>query len=202
MVAYFFTILGLSAPLVSTIGQNSKGAKKQVSFVRCKVPSVCPLTYSYGTIHQNPFVHIHVFYEGDAWIVSNNKQTQGVRTVWWEDDASGAAVCLLDQSLLPQEVVYLRLKHEQEVADAIRALKVRGAPAIGVAAAFGLALSIRRLIQEQDGSLSLSAAQQHVHAVGELLSETRPTAVNLFWAIERMLLCADVAINNHASLQD
>ena len=202
MVAYFFTILELSAPLVSTIGQNSKGAKKQVPFVKCKVPSVCPLTYSYGTIHQNPFVHIHVFYEGDAWIVSNNKQTQGVRTVWWEDDASGAAVCLLDQSLLPQEVVYLRLKHEQEVADAIRALKVRGAPAIGVAAAFGLALSIRRLIQEQDGSLSLSAAQQHVHAVGELLSETRPTAVNLFWAIERMLLCADVAINNHASLQD
>lgn len=134
--------------------------------------------------------------------MSNNKQTQGVRTVWWEDDASGAIVCLLDQSLLPQEVVYLRLKHEQEVADAIRALKVRGAPAIGVTAAFGLALSIRRLIQEQDGSLSLSAAQQHVHAVGELLSETRPTAVNLFWAIERMLLCADVAINNHASLQD
>jgi len=202
MVAYFFTILGLSAPLVSTIGQNSKEAKKQVSFVGCKVPSVCPLTHSYGTIHQNPFVHIHVFYEGDAWIVSNNKQTQGVRTVWWEDDASGAVVCLLDQSLLPQEVVYLRLKHEQEVADAIRALKVRGAPAIGVTAAFGLALSIRRLIQEQDGSLSLSAAQQHVHAVGELLSETRPTAVNLFWAIERMLLCADVAIDNHASLQD
>jgi methylthioribose-1-phosphate isomerase len=146
--------------------------------------------------------HLRIINEGDAWIVSDNKQTQGVRTVWWEDGASGAAVCLLDQSLLPQEVVYLRLKHEQEVADAIKTLKVRGAPAIGVAAAFGLALSLRRLMQEQDGALSLSAAQQHVHAIGELFSKTRPTAVNLFWAIERMLLCADIAIDNHATLQD
>jgi len=134
--------------------------------------------------------------------VSDNKRTQGVRTVWWEDDASGAVVCLLDQSLLPQEVVYLRLKHEQEVAEAIKTLKVRGAPAIGVAAAFGLALSLRRLMQEQDGSLSPIAAQQHVHSVGELFSKTRPTAVNLFWAIERMLLCTDIAIDTHPSLQD
>ncbi len=134
--------------------------------------------------------------------MSDNKQTQGVRTVWWEEDASGAAVCLLDQSLLPQQVVYLRLKHEQEVADAIKSLKVRGAPAIGVTAAFGLALSLCRLMREKDGALSLATAQQHVHAVGALLGQTRPTAVNLFWAIERMLLCADVAIENHCSLQD
>ena len=82
--------------------------------------------------------------------MSDRKQTQGVRTVWWEEDASGAAVRLLDQSQLPQQVVYLRLTHEQEVAEAIKSLKVRGAPAIGVTAAFGLALSLHRLLQEQD----------------------------------------------------
>ncbi len=134
--------------------------------------------------------------------MSDRKQTQGVRTVWWEEDASGAAVCLLDQSLLPQQVVYLRLTHEQQVAEAIHSLKVRGAPAIGVTAAFGLALSLRRLLQEQDGVPSLNAIQQHLQSVSELLVQTRPTAVNLFWAIERMQSCAELAINDHCSPQD
>jgi methylthioribose-1-phosphate isomerase len=134
--------------------------------------------------------------------VSDRKQTQGVRTVWWEEGASGAVVCLLDQSLLPQEVVYLRLTHEQEVAEAIKTLKVRGAPAIGVTAAFGMALSLRRLIKEEDGSLSLIAIQQHLRSVGELLVQTRPTAVNLFWAIDRMQLCADLAINDHCAPEE
>ncbi len=131
--------------------------------------------------------------------MSDRKQTQGVRTVWWEESASGAAVCLLDQSLLPQEVVYRRLTHEQEVAEAIKTLKVRGAPAIGVTAAFGMALSLRRFIKEEDGALSLIAMQQHLRSVGELLVQTRPTAVNLFWAIDRMQLCADLAINDHCA---
>ncbi len=134
--------------------------------------------------------------------MSDRKQTQGVRTVWWEEDASGAAVCMLDQSLLPQQAVYLRLTHEQQVAEAIHSLKVRGAPAIGVTAAFGLALSLRRLLQEQDGVPSLDAIQQHLQSVGELLVQTRPTAVNLFWAIERMQSCAELAINDHCSPQD
>jgi methylthioribose-1-phosphate isomerase len=134
--------------------------------------------------------------------VSDRKQTQGVRTVWWEEDTSGAAVCLLDQSLLPQQVVYLRLTHEQQVAEAIKSLKVRGAPAIGVTAAFGLALSLCRLLQEQNGVPSLIAIQQHLHSVGEMLVQTRPTAVNLFWAIERMQLLTELAINDHCSPQD
>jgi methylthioribose-1-phosphate isomerase len=133
--------------------------------------------------------------------VSDRKQTQGVRTVWWEEDASGEAVCLLDQSLLPQQVVYLRLTHEQQVAEAIHSLKVRGAPAIGVTAAFGLALSLRRLLQEQDGVPSLNTIQRHLQSVSELLVQTRPTAVNLFWAIERMQSCAELAINDHCSPQ-
>src|SRR5258708_12459561 len=88
-------------------------------------------------------------------MMSDNEQTQGVRTVWWEDDAHSAAVYLLDQSLLPQEVHYLRLTHENEVANAIKTLKVRGAPAIGVTAAFGMALSLYRLLREQPAATTL-----------------------------------------------
>src|SRR5437879_3327177 len=127
-------------------------------------------------------------------IMSDNEQTQGVRTVWWEDDAHGAAVYLLDQSLLPQEVHYLRLTHENEVANAIKTLKVRGAPAIGVTAAFGMALSLYRLLSEQEDAATLIQAQQHLREVGSMLSRTRPTAVNLFWAIERMQACVDSGI--------
>ena len=134
--------------------------------------------------------------------MSDRKQTQGVRTVWWEEDASGAALRLLDQSRLPQQVVYLRLTHEREVAEAIKSMKVRGAPVIGVTAAFGMALSLRRLLQEQNAALTLDAMQQHLRTIGALLVQTRPTAVNLFWAIDRMQLCAELAINDHCSPRD
>src|SRR2546425_780813 len=132
--------------------------------------------------------------------MSVNKQTQGVRTVWWEEDAHGVAVCLLDQSLLPHEVLYLRLTSEQEVADAIKTLKVRGAPAIGVTAAFGMALAIYRLIQERGETLTLAQAREHLHNVDVLLTRTRPTAVNLFWAVERMQDCARQAIEEQYTL--
>jgi len=132
--------------------------------------------------------------------MSVNKQTQGVRTVWWEEDTYSVAVCLLDQSLLPHEVLYLRLTTELEVADAIKTLKVRGAPAIGVTAAFGMALALCRLIRERGEALTLTQAQEHLQSVGVLLSRTRPTAVNLFWAIERMELCARHAIEEQCTL--
>lgn len=124
---------------------------------------------------------------------------QRVRTVWWENDAFGpqhAAVCLVDQSLLPQQVVYLRLDHEQQVADAITLLKVRGAPAIGVTASFGLVLALFRLYRERGSDLPLSEAQAHLQSVAALLSRTRPTAVNLFWALERIQQRAQQAISN------
>jgi methylthioribose-1-phosphate isomerase len=121
------------------------------------------------------------------------------KTVWWEEDEQGVAVCLVDQSLLPQEVSYLRLRHEQQVADAIASLKVRGAPAIGVTAAFGMALALYRLLRDQqpDTGSVLSTAEMlaHLQAAGDLLSRTRPTAVNLFWAIERMLHRADQIVS-------
>lgn len=129
---------------------------------------------------------------------------QRVRTVWWEEDAEGDAVCIIDQSLLPQDVVYLRLRHEQQVADAIMTLKVRGAPAIGVTAAFGMALALHRLVEEhrqERRELPLEEVREHMHLVGDLLSSTRPTAVNLFWAIERMQQCVARAIDKQAPPQ-
>lgn len=114
-----------------------------------------------------------------------------VRTVWWEEDEQGAAVCLLDQTQLPQTVTYLHLSHEQEVAEAIVTLKVRGAPAIGVTAAFAMALAAWRFLHEQGEAATTASLYAHVYSSGQMLSRTRPTAVNLFWAIERMQHRAD-----------
>jgi methylthioribose-1-phosphate isomerase len=136
-------------------------------------------------------------------MMSDNQQ-QRVRTVWWEEDAEGVAVCIVDQSLLPQNVIYLRLRHEQQVADAITTLKVRGAPAIGVTAAFGMALAVYRLLEERSRvgqELTLEETQEHIRAVGQMLSRTRPTAVNLFWAIERMQQCVTRTLAEHVSPQ-
>ncbi len=129
-------------------------------------------------------------------IVDKNQHLNqtGIRTVWWEEEENGhqAYVCLLDQSLLPQQEVILRLTHEAEVATAIKTLKVRGAPAIGVTAAFGMALALFRLLQAQGANVTVEQAYMHVQAVGLLLRGTRPTAVNLAWAVERMLRCASL----------
>ena len=85
---------------------------------------------------------------------------------------TGATLELLDQRLLPERIEYLPCGSAPEVAQAIRDMVVRGAPAIGCAAAFGVALAAR------DG--------QELEAAFEVLARSRPTAVNLFWALERM----------------
>ncbi|GHO45342.1 S-methyl-5-thioribose-1-phosphate isomerase [Ktedonospora formicarum] len=120
-------------------------------------------------------------------------QSQWQRTVWWEEDAQGAIVCLLDQSVLPLQMSVLRLRHEHEVAEAITSLRVRGAPAIGVTAAFGMALAAHRLWHEQGAESPLESAYRSLMQVEALLRATRPTAVNLFWALERMLACLHTA---------
>ncbi|MEE9274730.1 MAG: S-methyl-5-thioribose-1-phosphate isomerase [bacterium] len=88
---------------------------------------------------------------------------------------------LIDQTRLPGEEVYLECRTEEEVAEAIRAMVVRGAPAIGVAAAYGMAMAAARR-----ADLSPEEIRAALDAAGERLAATRPTAVNLFWAIERM----------------
>lgn len=100
-----------------------------------------------------------------------------VPTVEWKD----GAVRLIDQSRLPETIAFLDCRDSQAVADAIRTLKVRGAPAIGVTAAMGVALGAQAVTATDYPSFA-----QAVLRICDDLAATRPTAVNLFWAIERM----------------
>src|SRR6185312_4094527 len=90
-------------------------------------------------------------------------------------------VVMIDQRKLPSEEVYVRCKTAAEVARAIKTMVIRGAPAIGVAAAMGIALGVRR--STATGTQKLAG---EFYKICELMAATRPTAVNLFWAIERM----------------
>ena len=99
-----------------------------------------------------------------------------VPTVKWDGDA----VLMIDQRLLPGEQVFLRCRDHREVAEAIRGMAIRGAPAIGVAAALGLALGARSTAAEGE------VLRGEFEGMCRDLAATRPTAVNLFWAIERM----------------
>jgi len=91
------------------------------------------------------------------------------------------AVVMIDQRKLPAQELYVRCKTAAEVARAIKTMVIRGAPAIGVAAAMGIALGMRK--SKATGTQKFAA---EFHKICELMASTRPTAVNLFWAIERM----------------
>lgn len=92
----------------------------------------------------------------------------------------GEALHLLDQRALPLDVRYEVCRTAEETARAIKSLVVRGAPAIGVAAAFGVALAARRAVE------SGAAMDEALRAAHQVLAASRPTAVNLFWALEQM----------------
>ena len=94
-----------------------------------------------------------------------------IETIQWTD----SGVVMIDQTRLPREEIYVTCTDYKQVADAIRSMVIRGAPAIGVAAAMGIALGMQQ---------AESAAE--FDQICETLARTRPTAVNLFWAIERM----------------
>src|SRR5918996_5847901 len=98
-------------------------------------------------------------------------------TIDWQGDA----IVMVDQRKLPGQEIYLRCRSAQEVAKAIRTMVIRGAPAIGVAAAMGIALGMRR--SSAKGTKQYTVEFQRIC---ELMAATRPTAVNLFWAIDRM----------------
>src|SRR3954467_9913143 len=93
----------------------------------------------------------------------------------------GDVVVMIDQRKLPVQEVYVRCKTAPEVARAIKTMVIRGAPAIGVAAAMGIALGMRK--SKATGTQKFAAEFQNVC---DLMAGTRPTAVNLFWAIDRM----------------
>ena len=106
--------------------------------------------------------------------------TQTPRTIAWIGDTNGH-VRLLDQTLLPTQIVYRDCRTVEEIWEAIRNLRVRGAPAIGIAAAMGVVLGMHK------GDVGASDDDlQRLREVTTYLRISRPTAVNLFWALERM----------------
>jgi methylthioribose-1-phosphate isomerase len=100
-----------------------------------------------------------------------------IKTIEWTADG----VRFIDQTKLPTEEVYVVCRNYQEVADAIRNMVVRGAPAIGVAAAMGIAIGIK-----QSPAQDIPALRKEMEQICRRIGDTRPTAVNLFWASRRM----------------
>ena len=115
------------------------------------------------------------------------------RTVAWDN----GKVVFIDQTKLPGKVSYARCSSYHEVADCIRKMVVRGAPAIGVAAAMGVALAGAASKAKRVSDL-ISELQT---AIAEL-RQTRPTAVNLFWGLDRMLAVAQSAGKSVAAMKD
>ncbi|MEJ2007338.1 MAG: S-methyl-5-thioribose-1-phosphate isomerase [Acidobacteriota bacterium] len=99
------------------------------------------------------------------------------KTIEWTSEG----VRMIDQTLLPGKEVYPTYKTYGEVAEAIRSMVIRGAPAIGVAAAMGVALGVKN-----SGAQSVAELQNEFETIAKTISTTRPTAVNLFWAVKRM----------------
>ncbi len=101
-----------------------------------------------------------------------------VETILW----TGDSVRIIDQTRLPTELIYLDCRDVETMAEAIESLRIRGAPAIGIAAAYGVVLGVR----DVSSGDSWEAFEQALHSSIDRLARTRPTAVNLFWALDRM----------------
>ncbi|MCX7982848.1 MAG: S-methyl-5-thioribose-1-phosphate isomerase [Syntrophales bacterium] len=101
-----------------------------------------------------------------------------IKPIFWDDEKG---IIILDQRALPREEKYLTLKNIEEVAEAIRNLAIRGAPAIGIAAAMGVALGFK-----MSSPKNKKEAENIFQHLCRIITQSRPTARNLFWAIERM----------------
>ena len=118
-----------------------------------------------------------------------------LKTIEWIPDRPKTLVPghirMIDQTKLPAELVYLETADAQELWRAIKTLQVRGAPAIGVAAAMGIVIAVQ-------GSAAKTGAElvQEVNRAADYLAQSRPTAINLFWALERMKKIAAAAMNH------
>ncbi len=116
-----------------------------------------------------------------------------MRTIEWKD----GLVVIVDQTKLPNEVVWVEMKSSDDVASAIKTMKLRGAPLIGVAAAYGLALTAFHSKAERREEL-----MKELEIAAELLRKTRPTAVNLFWAIKRVMKKARETLGTKEALAE
>jgi methylthioribose-1-phosphate isomerase len=99
---------------------------------------------------------------------------------------------LLDQRMLPHETIYLQTQSFEDVAKMIKEMVVRGAPAIGISAAYGMLLAAIEL-KQKGLSIQTSAGQSFLANAHTILAQSRPTAVNLFWALDRMKHCLEMA---------
>src|SRR5690242_5923684 len=102
--------------------------------------------------------------------------SSSIRTVEW----TGSAVRLIDQTILPDRLEYVEITDWPDVVEAIRTMVVRGAPAIGCTAALGMALAAMQAETDDRAEFLIALA-----AAAERFRQSRPTAVNLFWAIDR-----------------
>ena len=118
-----------------------------------------------------------------------------LKTLEWISDRKGSLipgrVRMIDQTKLPGELVYIETADVKELWHAIKTLQVRGAPAIGVAAAMGVVIAVQGL-----SAKSGEEVVREVNKAAEYLAKSRPTAINLFWALERMKKVAAAAMNN------
>ncbi len=105
-----------------------------------------------------------------------------LRTIEWKDNS----VIMIDQTKLPNELIFVKYTDYNDVAEAIRTLVVRGAPAIGVSGAFGMALAAL-----QSSSENIEDLLSDLKKAKKILFETRPTAVNLSWALEKIMKIAE-----------
>ena len=122
-----------------------------------------------------------------------NDQEKVLQTVAWKS----GRVRLIDQTALPERLSYVDLSDWREVAQAIRTMVVRGAPAIGCTAALGIALAARGIIAE-----NRDAFKKRMDQIADTFRAARPTAVNLFWAIDRMMAVVDATDGNVVDIKD
>ena len=111
-----------------------------------------------------------------------------IRPIEWRGDSRSGALRLLDQRLLPNAEKWVECRSAEQAAEAIRSMAVRGAPAIGVTAGYGMALAAA---EGERLGLAERALVDHLAKARSLLAATRPTAANLFWALERCTRCAE-----------
>src|SRR5580765_939389 len=109
--------------------------------------------------------------------MSNSGETNGYPTLHWVGDATTGYLKMVDQTLLPTEYVEIECRNVAAVWEAIKSLRVRGAPAIGVAAAYGAVIGARA-----NGLEDGAAVRRALEEATASLRTSRPTAVNLFWA--------------------
>jgi methylthioribose-1-phosphate isomerase len=117
----------------------------------------------------------------------NHQSALAIESVRLDDDAN--AIILLDQTLLPNETNYLTLITQEQIWEAIYELRVRGAPAIGIAAGFGLYLATKNIAAELKRTDGFDQFHVSFKKAKAYLATSRPTAVNLFWALDRLDAC-------------